>query len=180
MIKLRLQLLYSFGLGLKNQRVFGGWEGNEIGWSIVVWNTIKVVNMPTLWQRFIVSSFPNNHMLKYISAFVCPWMTRAHKEDVSSPSSHPTSLPTISPFSSWVNSMLPTIEETKVNGNPTYGAGVLVLLSVLASIFSQIFLVIPIHFFTSIHIIPYNYKLDKLGDKFLPKTFDEPEGIITV
>lgn len=56
----------------------------QIRRAIVTSNSIKVMNFPALWERFIVVGFPNKDMFKHISFAVSSRIVRFMNKNISS------------------------------------------------------------------------------------------------
>jgi len=69
-IKQSLKLLYSLSLSLKDKVVLLVRQGYQIARSIIVLNSVKVMNNPAFRQRFAVSFFPYKDMLKDVATFI--------------------------------------------------------------------------------------------------------------
>lgn len=70
MIKKSFQFLNAFSLGLQNKKVFAGRQSSKVTRSIISFDAVKMMNYPTIRQRFSIDLFPNSDMFKDITRFV--------------------------------------------------------------------------------------------------------------
>lgn len=73
-IKQCLKLLNTLGFSLKNKVVFLIREGYQISRSVVILDSIQVVNEPTFRQAFVIRFFPNHNMFLNMTPFSSAWM----------------------------------------------------------------------------------------------------------
>ena len=73
-IKLGLQFLNAFSFSLKDKVMLFIRQGDKITNTIISFNTIKMVNYPSIWKWFTIRLFPNPNVFKDITAFLCSWI----------------------------------------------------------------------------------------------------------
>ena len=93
MIKQGFQFLNTLCLSLKDKRVFPVRKGNKIHRTIVVLDSVKMVNNPAIRQRLIVNLLPNKNMLHDIARTTCVMMRRLVNQNISSFISYSTTFP---------------------------------------------------------------------------------------
>ena len=76
MVEESLQFLNAFCFSLKKEIMFVIGHSYQVLWSVIVSNTIEVMNYPSLWQRFLVSLFPDKNVLKDITISRCSMVFR--------------------------------------------------------------------------------------------------------
>ena len=65
-----LQFLDTLCFGIKNAVMFPIRHSKQILNSVIIPNTIKVMNCPSLWQKFTIGLLPDKSMLLHISASI--------------------------------------------------------------------------------------------------------------
>ena len=83
MVKQCFKFLNSFSFRLKNKIVLLIRESHKVAKSVIVLNTIKMVNNPTIGQRFLVCGFPNNNMLTHIAITISSRMVFSKNQSIS-------------------------------------------------------------------------------------------------
>ena len=71
-----LQLLNALCFGSKNATMFSIRHGKQILDSVIIPNAIKVMNCPSLWQKFTIGLLPYKSMFMHISTFISPRVVR--------------------------------------------------------------------------------------------------------
>jgi len=51
-------------------------QSHEVSWSVIVLDSVQVVNMPTIWQRLAIRLFPSPNVFRHIAIFMCSRMFR--------------------------------------------------------------------------------------------------------
>ncbi len=69
-IKQPFKFLYSLCLCLKNSPMFSIRQSQQIGWSVISPHSIKMMNNPSLRQRFAACFFPDKNMFCYIAFLI--------------------------------------------------------------------------------------------------------------
>lgn len=93
-IKHSFKFLNTFCFGLKDEIMFLVRQGLQINWAIIVWNTIKVMDNPTIRQRLAVSFFPYKDVLKNVTLlFYSSRMVRSIYQDIAIGSYNATTFP---------------------------------------------------------------------------------------
>ncbi len=93
------QFLYAFCLCLKDKVMFFIWHPSKVFNSVILFNTIQMVNHPTCRQFFFMKLFPYYKMFSNISiVFTCPRMFWHEKIGIITHNYTPTS-PIIGVFS---------------------------------------------------------------------------------
>lgn len=82
MIEQSFKFLNAFCLYLQYEGVFSTRQSLQINRAIVCCNAIQMMNMPSLWKRFIVSLFPHKYMLCYIALRIRSWIIWLKKVNV--------------------------------------------------------------------------------------------------
>ena len=80
--KQSLKFLDAFSLRLKDKVVFLAWQAHQISRSIIIPDSVQMMNMPSLWQKLIVYLFPNEQMFCYVS-LKSLWVSRAIYKNIS-------------------------------------------------------------------------------------------------
>ncbi|KKK61296.1 hypothetical protein LCGC14_3015740 [marine sediment metagenome] len=75
-IEQRFKLLNTLCLLFQNQRVFMRGQGNQVYGSVITPNSIKMMNVPTFRQEFVVRLLPYIDMLINIWTTLSSWMFR--------------------------------------------------------------------------------------------------------
>ena len=99
-VKQGFKFLDALGLSSKQEVMLFTGHSYEITRSIVIWDSIKVMNYPSIGQRFAVSLFPNQYMFKYISLLGSSVVNRLHNSNVSISILSPSAFPFVMLFSS--------------------------------------------------------------------------------
>lgn len=81
-IKHSFQFLNTFSFSLKNKVMFLVRQSYKIARAIVMFNPIKVMNYPTIRQRFPVNLFPYKKMLSNIAISICSRMLWAQYKNI--------------------------------------------------------------------------------------------------
>ena len=93
MVKQAFEFLYSFSFSFQNIFMFMARQAKQVRGPIIRFNTIKMVNLPTLWQHFAMHLLPNNNVLQDITP-VCPRVIGNGYHSVTIISYMPSTLPT--------------------------------------------------------------------------------------
>ena len=73
-VKQGFKFLDALGLRLKDEGMMLSRESDKIYRSVILFDTIQVMNYPALRQCFVVRSLPDKYMLINITALVRPWV----------------------------------------------------------------------------------------------------------
>ena len=92
-IKKGFQFLNSFSLSLKQKVVLFAGQCLKIHKPIIRSNTIKMVDNPSIWQKSIVSFFPNKAMFRDITLVISSWMGRGFYANITTACYYLTTLP---------------------------------------------------------------------------------------
>lgn len=92
-IKRSLKFLYSFSFSLENKTMFHIRQGNKITKTIIIFDTIQMMNYPTFWQQSAICFFPNQSMFQRISMPVSLWVCRQINKNITSSSSKSSAFP---------------------------------------------------------------------------------------
>lgn len=105
MVEQGFKFLNSFGFSLEYQKVFSGRNSNKIDGSVIAGNSIEMVNMPTIGNRFSLCLFPNQNVLQNIMALACTGVVWLINPNVAPTIFNPAPLPVVRLITSWHNSM---------------------------------------------------------------------------
>ena len=78
-----LQFLNTLCLGSKHKVMFFTRHSSEIDNPVIVSNSIQMVNVPSLWKRFIISLLPYKYVFRNIPRLACPKMVGAFYSYIS-------------------------------------------------------------------------------------------------
>lgn len=78
------KLLYSFGFSLKQEPVFFVRQSYQINWSIIVSDSVQMVDNPAFRQGLVMCSFPYQNVFSNIAIRVSSWMTWLINENIAS------------------------------------------------------------------------------------------------
>lgn len=82
-IEKRLKLLNSFCFSIQQSAMLFVRQSYEVLHPIVIFNSVKMVNDPTIRQELAVSLFPNKDMLIDVAVIICSWMVRLLQQAVA-------------------------------------------------------------------------------------------------
>lgn len=92
-IQKSLKFLDAFCFGIKYAFMFPVWQSYQIFNSIIVFDTIKMVNYPSFRQQFSISIFPNHSMFSNVSTLASKVMLWQKDKDITPIAMCPTAFP---------------------------------------------------------------------------------------
>lgn len=92
-IKQALKFLNTFGLSAQDEIMLTGREGNKIRCPVIIGDTIKVMNHPSIRQSLSIGGLPNQYMLSDISLFRGSGMVRMQQQNIAVKVNNPPPLP---------------------------------------------------------------------------------------
>lgn len=77
------QFLYPLLFGREDTVMFLTRQGYKVFWSIIIFDTIQMVNYPAFRQLFAICLLPNKDVLAYIASRLSSWMLRLPYIDIT-------------------------------------------------------------------------------------------------